>query len=322
MKIAISFIAILLLFTSPAWADCSSPDGVESQTRYDFAAHKMFYCNGTQWVESGGGGGAVSCRVVSAANGVSCDASEFVTGGGCSSSTSLTRVNPSGNGYTCSNASGSKTAYAICCTNTGGGDPLANLIVVLTQGNTAGGQKITGLGTPTAGTDAAHKNYVDGKFGALTNNKWCRTDGTAIICDQDAPGGGDTLANLSCTPGQIVIRGATAWECSNAPCPGVVQDGYCWVLGASGASCTSACTSAGARTCDASATLGIGSGGSNSQCNAVLTALGAPGSSTSGYPNSTPIGCVYAGSRYRYSGGTTTCAGNLASAQRACACSL
>lgn len=50
--------------TLPALADCTSPAGAESQTRYDFSTHKLYYCNGTSWIETGGtaggsgGGGA------------------------------------------------------------------------------------------------------------------------------------------------------------------------------------------------------------------------------------------------------------------------
>lgn len=51
------FAAIMLLFIAvPAQAACNSPTGQDSQTRYDFTAHKMYYCNNTNWVEMGGGG--------------------------------------------------------------------------------------------------------------------------------------------------------------------------------------------------------------------------------------------------------------------------
>lgn len=59
MRIIIIFFAIsLMVFSNAAAADCSLPDGQESQTRYDFSAHKLYYCNGTDWVESGGGSGS------------------------------------------------------------------------------------------------------------------------------------------------------------------------------------------------------------------------------------------------------------------------
>jgi hypothetical protein len=54
--IMLIMISLLILFHSnTASAACSSPDGAESQTRYDFAAHKLFYCNGSAWIEEGPG---------------------------------------------------------------------------------------------------------------------------------------------------------------------------------------------------------------------------------------------------------------------------
>ena len=50
------FYAALLAatFSTAAFAACTSPAGQESQTRYDYAAHKMYYCNNSVWVEMGG----------------------------------------------------------------------------------------------------------------------------------------------------------------------------------------------------------------------------------------------------------------------------
>ncbi len=48
-----------------------------------------------------------------------------------------------------------------------------NLGQVLTQGNDAGGQKITNLATPTANADAATKQYVD-NADAVTRSRGCR----------------------------------------------------------------------------------------------------------------------------------------------------
>lgn len=53
---AILAAIMLLLISAPAQAACNSPSGQDSQTRYDFTAHKMYYCNNTNWVEMGGGG--------------------------------------------------------------------------------------------------------------------------------------------------------------------------------------------------------------------------------------------------------------------------
>ncbi len=40
-------------FSTAAFAACTSPAGQESQTRYDYAAHKMYYCNNSVWAEMG-----------------------------------------------------------------------------------------------------------------------------------------------------------------------------------------------------------------------------------------------------------------------------
>ncbi|MCA1241472.1 hypothetical protein LC092_03370 [Stappia stellulata] len=51
---------IFISFNSSAQAACSSPPGQASQTRYDFTANKLYYCNDTDWVEMGGSGGGSS----------------------------------------------------------------------------------------------------------------------------------------------------------------------------------------------------------------------------------------------------------------------
>ncbi len=54
MRLIFLFAAFVMMFPGAA-AACLSPAGQESQTRYDFSAHKMFYCDGDDWVEVGGG---------------------------------------------------------------------------------------------------------------------------------------------------------------------------------------------------------------------------------------------------------------------------
>ena len=57
VKTIFTFVILFPIFASNAQAACSSPTGVASQTRYDFTAHKMYYCDNTNWVEMGGSGG-------------------------------------------------------------------------------------------------------------------------------------------------------------------------------------------------------------------------------------------------------------------------
>ncbi len=46
----IVFLLMLSCLAVPARADCVSPAGVESQSVYDFANHRLTYCNGSAWV--------------------------------------------------------------------------------------------------------------------------------------------------------------------------------------------------------------------------------------------------------------------------------
>lgn len=46
---------MVMTISAHAYAQCTSPDGEETQTRYDFTVHKMYYCDNTNWVEMGAG---------------------------------------------------------------------------------------------------------------------------------------------------------------------------------------------------------------------------------------------------------------------------
>jgi hypothetical protein len=55
-----SLLGLFTLPALPALADCSSPAGVEGHTRYDFTAHGLFVCTGTNWIDMSGSGGGSS----------------------------------------------------------------------------------------------------------------------------------------------------------------------------------------------------------------------------------------------------------------------
>ncbi|MBS7701668.1 DUF1554 domain-containing protein [Chelatococcus sp. YT9] len=214
MRSAILF-TLSLLIPATAWAQCLNPPGEAGEQIFNSTHSVMQYCDGTIWIGMGGGLAVVPDQTSS---------------GACSEANDqkLRR-----------NTAAPPTTLEICdwrggvgdwtAIGGGGGGATPNLDAVLTQGNAAGNKKITGLGpptvntdaatkqyadgkvtkagdtmtgplamsnqkitglaAPTVGTDAAHKTYVDGKFGALTTNKWCRGSGTQVICDQDAPAG-------------------------------------------------------------------------------------------------------------------------------------
>lgn len=53
-RLSIFTLVVVLSISSTALADCTSPAGKASQTRYDTGVNKLYYCNDTDWVEMGG----------------------------------------------------------------------------------------------------------------------------------------------------------------------------------------------------------------------------------------------------------------------------
>ena len=110
----------------------------------------------------------------------------------------------------------------------GGGGSADNLgDHTATQALDMGGFAINELADPSAAQDAATKAYVDGltganeidpQVGAVTNNQWCRGDGSAVQCDQSAPGVTDqTTRSCSASAGS---------SCTTPNCPaGYVRSG-------------------------------------------------------------------------------------------------
>lgn len=71
-------------------------------------------------------------------------------------------------------------------TDADGGKPLTSTLMKTIMGN------VNELNT--------NLTTIAGKFGTLTNGKWCTTDGTKIDCTTDAPmGGGSSLWNTGAT---------------------------------------------------------------------------------------------------------------------------
>lgn len=86
---ALCLCLLTLLFAAPAaMAACNTPAGENSQTRYDFVAHKMFVCNGSTWLEiPGGAGGGMGCVLdgVQVGNGATIDFYSAQTHANCNS---------------------------------------------------------------------------------------------------------------------------------------------------------------------------------------------------------------------------------------------
>ncbi len=108
------------------------------------------------------------------------------------------------------------------------------------------------------------------------------------------------------------------------PCTSVVG-GFCWYLGAFDADCDATCAAEG-RVYDAATATYAGSSGTNANCEAVLTALGHPGSVADGSLSvGGGFGCSWicprgCGVGFRDIGETTTSGASAALFQRACAC--
>jgi hypothetical protein len=104
------------------------------------------------------------------------------------------------------------------------------------------------------------------------------------------------------------------------PCEGEMVGGFCWFLGASNASCDTVCTNYGGY--HSATRTYAGDLNSATQCNDVLTALGAAGSSTSDGTNTAGIGCseYSSTSRWRIYNNYTTSSATVVSNKRACAC--
>jgi hypothetical protein len=104
---------------------------------------------------------------------------------------------------------------------------------------------------------------------------------------------------------------------------GASAGGYCWFLGEANQSCTDVCTAHSA-TYNSTGTLWGGSSGTDANCSAVLTGLGAGSGAVTALSGSTGVGCgVYASTRrQRINSPATTNIATAADLKRACACHL
>lgn len=322
MKALLTLFVLAVLMNS-AFADCTSPPGAPSQTRYDFVQHKMFICSGTDWLAiPGGGSGGFGCVLdgVVVNDGDSFDFYSASSHADCNS-IKLSR------GCTNGELSGSATyQYATCAAADTTPDafsfndvtdaPESTLTypspatVTITGINASTSVSVAGQGSPQIS--------IDGGPWVLSSS---------ILA-------GQTLAvRLTSAASDLVTYTATInvgggafttdWTVTTAPppCGGVEVGGYCWYYGVAGQSCSLVCTQAGLA-CDETATRNYaGSGGTDANCAAVLEALGAPAdASISVWP--VGLGCYYGGAFTGRSRGsnTTTCAASSITTYRACVC--
>lgn len=186
----------------------------------------------------------------------------------------------------------------------------------------------------TTGDETAVKSSVSGNVSCIasalqTGNTTCLLCGNGILdagedCDlgtlggatcSSATGGAEPLGTLACGTGCVFDTSG----CGS----GAMVGGYSWFLGTDGASCDATCAAQGLIYDPATATY-AGSGGTDANCQAVMTALGHPGP-VMATSLSIGFGCVYvvtAGMTARDTSPTSASAsmppGN--GAYRACAC--
>lgn len=196
-------------------------------------------------------------------------------------------------------------------------------------------QKAIGQGAscPTTGDASDVQSSITANVACLTaalgsGDTTCLTCGDGFIdttvgeqCDRGTFGGatcasatGDSLdfGRLGCT----TDCGLDTSGCKH--CPGQLVGGYCWLLGAGGASCDATCAIAGLAY-DSATSFYAGAAGNDTNCVAVMDALAVPG----GAPYETGalgVGCFYNGGQRARDIETTTAGAAFSSAQRACAC--
>lgn len=102
---------------------------------------------------------------------------------------------------------------------------------------------------------------------------------------------------------------------------GAAVGGYCWYYAADNTSCTTTCSGHGGY--NAATLTYAGTSGTTANCDAVMTAIGAPGAGTSSTGCGLGVGCVYdvaTPARFICTGTATNAADAYAGGRRACAC--
>jgi len=243
-----------------------NPPGDEGDQVYNITYHVMQYCNGQHWVAMGshsGSGGGGSDNLGNHMAEQALDMGGF----------RIENLAPP-------SASTDAASKAYVDAAVGGSTP--NLSAVLTAGNAAGNKKITGLAAPTVSTDATTKSYVDNALANKVSKAGDTMTGHLNVpltptanahaaskqyVDNVASSGGLP----ACQEGEMIIMGASAWQCHARSCDGVEVAGACWILAEPATSCAATCAIRGGYN-EATRTY-AGSAGSDANCTSILTSL-------------------------------------------------
>jgi hypothetical protein len=174
-----------------------------------------------------------------------------------------------------------------------------------------------GTGASCSGTPAGTINYSSGEHRFCNGTNWISMKGpSAGSCS------GTTAGTMTYNSGSNKVRfcDGSNWYDATAACAGVSFGGYCWYMGTSGASCDTICGGHGA-TCVSAGVIAYGSGGTNTDCGNLLTALSQAGGAV-GNSAAYDTGCVMVGGLRFRNTLPTTCAAAAVGGLRTCSCSF
>ncbi len=218
----------LVSFSGLALADCSNPEGPAGRQMYNSTYNVMQFCNGTDWIGmaggvSSGGAGSATTMVSGWPDAIVCSSGSYIATFyyqhwhstqvqyarliDSEASRSYINYDPSTKAYSDSNMTGYDcidsaksitTLYAegkaFNFIGNNGASTNLNEIGDVSVAAPSDGQALVwsdGNSRWEAGS-AGITSESDPQVSAVTDGKWCRGDGSAVTCDQDAPSSGGT----------------------------------------------------------------------------------------------------------------------------------